>query len=147
VKSPLLWLMLNALDRFLLACEQCTIAYKSKRKKIADGHRQSADLVEIVELRCIKHELEDTLLGIDLVPFQHALQEEASKRYFKMTGYDEEEDREDYEFEYIDEFLKDHGWIFNKKIITDIMKKIKELYSPVVELDNLIKEKGFDKQG
>jgi hypothetical protein len=42
--SPLVWLLLNSPNRFLLACEQCIILYKKKYKEVSSGKRGRLEL-------------------------------------------------------------------------------------------------------
>jgi hypothetical protein len=70
VPSPLVWLLLNQPDAFLLACERCIVEFKQKQKEIATGQKQDLRPDEQREIIRIKEEIESYLIDLDLKSYQ-----------------------------------------------------------------------------
>ncbi|HUT55410.1 MAG TPA: hypothetical protein VM658_18615 [bacterium] len=143
VPSPLVWLLLNEPKAFLFACEKCIVEFKKKFKEYATGLKQSMHPDEQREIIRIKEEIESYLLDLDLREYQGMLQRQIAVMHLQMSQLGAEEEQEDFKDEFIDPFMKEHNWMFDNNTVKAIETRIKDLFTAVTALFNLLHEKGL----
>jgi len=141
--SPLVWLLLNGPNRFLLACEECIIMYKKKYQHVQSGKRDRLDVDEQKEIIKIREELESYLLDLDLGDYQGKLQRKINELYLELTAITDDDEREDHEAEVVGPLIYDNEWLFNNDVIESIERKIRDFHQEIIELTGLLQEKGM----
>jgi hypothetical protein len=142
VPSPLAWLLLNEPQRFLLACEKCIVEYKKELKNFSTGKRDRLEPEEQRAIMRIKEEIESYLLDINLYNYQAILQQEIARRYIDQACLMLQEEQDDYQAENIDPFVREHNWMFDKKVFNSIENRIQELFTAVKNLYDLLQQQG-----
>jgi hypothetical protein len=143
VPSPLVWLLLNQPDAFLLACERCIVEFKQKQKEIATGQKQDLRPDEQREIIRIKEEIESYLIDLDLKSYQSMLQRGIAALHLQMSQLDTGEEQEDFRGEFLDPFQKEHEWLFNNNTLSAIEQRIQDLFAALTALSDLLLEKGL----